>query len=504
MDKRKNKRLSVNKKSDTNKKLKMDKKIIKFGTDGWRGIIADDFIVENVKLVTQGVCEYLKRKTKGKNKPPRVIVGYDTRFLSDRFAKVAANVLGANDVETFISKKFIPTPVTSTAVVKAGADLGIMITASHNPYYYNGYKIKGPYGGSATMDIISEIEKMVNRGIEDGGFYRCYPDGGLDTKSNIKSIDFTEEYRNHILSLIDVDAVEGFKFGLLIDPMYGATQNIYRSILKALKPKKLVEVHAVLNPAFGNINPEPIGENLCDAIKKVREEQCKLAICLDGDGDRVAALGEDGNFISSHHIFAIVLHYLIRHRKLRGKVVKTVSTSSVIDRICSKYDLELIITPIGFKYISEQILKGGVIMGGEESGGIWVKGNIPERDGMLMGLILLEIMCREGKTINEILEDIYKDFGYFVYKRLDYEIGTEQKEALKALLSKEIPEILKKEGVEEVITIDGFKYMMQDGNWLMIRPSGTEAVVRIYAESNSEDKLNRLHSLGKKVIDSII
>lgn len=479
-------------------------KTIKFGTDGWRAVIADDFTTEKVKIITQGLCEYLEHKAETRRKNPIVTIGYDTRFLSDRFAKTAANVLGANNIKALLSDTFIPTPALSTAVVKNDADLGIMITASHNPYYYNGYKIKGSYGGSATLDIVSKIEKRVNQCIKDGLFYRSYPDDEVKSKKNIVIADFSTSYKNHILNLVDTDVIRGYGFEVLIDPMYGAAQKIYKDILENLKPKKLVVIHSDINPAFGGINPEPIGDNLSDAIITLKDKGCKLAICLDGDGDRVAALGGDGNFISSHHIFAIILRHIIKDRKLKGKVVKTVSTSSIIDRICSKHDLELITTPIGFKYISERILKDKIIMGGEESGGIWVEGNIPERDGILMGLILLEIVCREGKTINKILEDIYKDYGYFTYKRLDYKVSEKQKQSLIGLLLSKIPEILENQGVKKVITIDGFKYIMEDDSWVMIRPSGTEAVVRIYAESDNENKINSLHKIGKKVIDSII
>ncbi|MBC7333098.1 MAG: phosphoglucomutase/phosphomannomutase family protein [Actinobacteria bacterium] len=477
------------------------KKVIKFGTDGWRGVIADDFTMDNVKIVTRGICEYLKLDVKTKNRKPRIVVGYDTRFLSDRFAEVAADIFAENGIETYLSNRFVPTPVLSGAVVSNNADLGVMITASHNPYYYNGYKIKGPYGGSATIDIVSRIEKRVNdlvgKNVEDPGVL-------LEPGSFLKQKDFVSEYQDHILGLVDVDAIKGFNFRLLIDPMYGATQKIYRDILQKFNPGKLIEIHSVLNPAFGGINPEPIGDNLKDAIEKLSEEKCELAICLDGDGDRVAALGRDGIFVSSHHIFAVILLHLIRNKKLEGKVIKTVSTSSIIDRICSRHGLELVVTPIGFKYISEEILKGGVIMGGEESGGIWVKGNIPERDGMFIGLVLLEIINSCKKSINDILEDIYDEFGYFTYQRLDYEMSVEERDRIREKLSEGIPDLLKDEGVKEVVMIDGFKYILSDGSWVMIRPSGTEAVVRIYAESDSKEKLERLHRLGKKVIYGLL
>ncbi len=320
---------------------------------------------------------------------------------------------------------------------------------------------------------------------------------------DVSKLDLVPDYKKYILSLVDTDIIKGFKFPLLIDPMYGAGQTTYKDILQSLNPSEVYEIHSNINTSFGGINPEPIGDNLNEAISALKEKHCKLAICLDGDGDRIGAIGEEGNFVSSHHIFAIVLNYLVKNKKLYGKVVKTFTTSSIIDRICAKYDLELITTPVGFKYISEEILSGGVIMGGEESGGLWVSGYIPERDGMLMGLILLEILCRQHKTVNEILRDIYNEFGYFVYRRQDYGTDPYKKEKLNKLLSTRIPELLKNEGAREPVTVDGYKYFLDDGSWLMIRVSGTEAVTRVYVESSSSQRLDYLHKLGKKLLSDL-
>ena len=276
-----------------------------------------------------------------------------------------------------------------------------------------------------------------------------------------------------------------------------------RRILSRFEAKNIVEIHAELNPGFGNLNPEPIGDNLNEAVEALKENKCQFGICLDGDADRIGALGEDGNYISSHHIFAMVLRDLAKRRKLKGRVIKTVTTSSIIDRICAKFGLELEITPVGFKYIGEKILEGGVIMGGEESGGLWSYGNIPERDGMIMGLRLLEIICREKKTPNQILADIYGEFGYFDFQRTDYEITMQQKEKLVLMLETGTPEILKDAGAGEAITIDGYKYPLDENNWVMIRPSGTEAVVRIYSEGQSSERSEHLQGLGKKIMDGI-
>jgi len=478
---------------------------IKFGTDGWRGIIADEFTVENVQLISSGISDYLKNKTGLKGERPKVVIGYDTRFLSDLFAKSAAKIFSANGIETVLSGTFIPTPVLSNAVVSREADLGIMITASHNPYIYNGYKIKGPYGGSAIMDIIDDIEYSVNQGINNGVYLEKIRNLGIgieigDSGSGFKTDNFLTDYKKQIAGLIDIELIKDIDFKILIDPMYGAGQNIYISILREFGLKNVYEIHNICNPAFGGINPEPIGKNISEAQNFVRQNKIKAGICVDGDADRIGVVGEEGNFISSHHIFAIVLADLIKNKKTKGRVIKTVTTSSIIDRMAQKNNLELFQTPVGFKYIGEEIMKGDVIMGGEESGGLWTNGNIPERDGMLMGLKLLEIMVRENKTLNQILEELYNQYGYFVYGRNDYEIGIKRRDELKILLKSKIPALIEKEKVNELITIDGFKYVLEDGSWLMIRPSGTEAVVRVYAESLDETRLKDLLKIGMKVV----
>ncbi len=482
-----------------------------FGTDGWRGITGFDFVEDKIKVISAGISEYLNEKTindshKGfEQKKPKVAIGYDTRFLSDRFAHSAAKIMCHNGISTFLSDRYITTPALSSAVLNKQADLGVMITASHNPYYYNGYKIKGSYGGSATMDLVKPIEDKVNA-MYNNREIRSQINNfkSTDSGNDLDTCDFSKSYKDYVLGRVDTEILrKNLDFPVIIDPMYGAGQSTLRDIVYELSSARVYEIHSGLNTSFGGINPEPIGENLADAIKAVKNKKCMLALCLDGDGDRIGAIGENGNFISSHHIFAILLNDLIKNQKRSGKVIKTVSTSSIIDRICSKYGLELTIKPVGFKYISEEILKGGVLMGGEESGGLWVSGYMPERDGIYMGLMLLEVLCRENKSANEILKDIYNEFGYFVYRRTDYEVDNESKDRLNDLLSKKIPDILSNDVSEKPLVIDGYKYILKDGSWIMIRPSGTEAVVRIYAESNTSEKLECLHNIGKKILDCV-
>lgn len=480
----------------------MEKEItIKFGTDGWRGIIADDFTFRGVRIVSQAVSNYLKKKAADSSRPS-VAVGYDTRFLSERFARSAAEVFSLNNIKVYLSDRIVTTPVLSYAVVKRKADLGIMITASHNPYYYNGYKIKDSFGGSATMDIIREIEAELDKVIKNIGKYEKLLN--LEPDNNAEVSDFLSDYREYIFSQINKEVIRGFNFGLMLEPMYGASQGIFSDILRTLNAANITEIHSILNPGFGGISPEPIGENLAEAKEILKNKDYKLAICLDGDGDRIAALGEDGNYISSHHLYSIVLWYLAHVKKLKGRIIKSVNLSSTIDKICAKYNLELVTTPVGFKYIAEKITEGGVIMGGEESGGLWAGGILPERDGILMGLKLLEIICSLNMTVNQILDRIYDEFGYFVFDRIDYKIDTEQKKKLISVMEEGIPEILKEAEVKNVVTVDGYKYILEDSSWIMIRPSGTEAVVRVYTEGESTEKTDYLQGLGKKIIDSLI
>jgi phosphomannomutase len=517
------------------------KQEIKFGTDGWRGIVGFDYTEEKIKTISSGISDYLREKHKlaqpespgsgeqkdtykdlstgspdkdrvqnqgnyPQEKIPKVVIGYDTRFLSDRFAKTAAAIFFQNGIMTYLADNFVTTPALSKAVIDNKADLGVMITASHNPYYYNGYKIKGPYGGSATMDIIKPIEEKVNAIFNNKEAAKFLPNSNAfqDPQNSYTECDFLENYKKYVLSLADTDVIKkNFNFPIVIDAMYGAGQGLCKEIYKELSSSEIIEIHGHKNASFGTINPEPIGNNLNGVVKILKEKKSMLAICLDGDGDRIGAIGENGNFVSSHHIFAILLKYLVKNNKLTGKVVKTVSTSSIIDRICTKYGLELLIRPIGFKYISEEVLAGGVIMGGEESGGLWVNGYMPERDGIFMGLKLIEVLCRENKSVNEVLKDIYNEFGYFVYRRADYEIDNARKERLRDYLSKNIPDILKAEMNSKPVMIDGFKYVLKDGSWIMIRPSGTEAIIRVYAESDTNEKLDILHNFGKKIMESV-
>ncbi len=486
------------------------KKDIKFGTDGYRGITGFDFTEEKVKLISLGVCNYLKKKIS--DKTGAVVIGFDTRFLSDRFAASAAEVFDLNGIRTHLSEGYVTSPALSGAVVNFCADLGIMITASHNPFCYNGYKIKGPYGGSATMDIIADIETEINNlrhCRETKNHFKTDTAGqdsngnSNDNKNSIKICDLEQFYKKSVLSFVDADIIKrNLNFPVVLDPMYGAGQGLFKKIIKELSKSEVYEIHGSVNASFGNINPEPIGSNLDDAVNALKENKCSIALCLDGDGDRIGAIGENGNFVSSHHIFAIVLDYLLRFKKLKGRVIKTVSTSSIIDRICDKFGIELVTKPVGFKYIGQEILSGDVIMGGEESGGLWVNGYIPERDGILMSLILLEILCRENNTVNEILKEIYNSYGFFLYRRCDYEIEADKKKRLNAMLANKIPAILQSEGAQKLIKIDGYKYLFEDKSWIMIRPSGTEAVVRIYAESDTSKKLDYLHELGKKVVEN--
>jgi alpha-D-glucose phosphate-specific phosphoglucomutase len=485
--------------------------MIRFGTDGWRGIIADDFTFENVRTVTQAICDYIlvgssefvvRRRLPTPNSQLRtIVVGYDTRFLSDRLAREAACVAAANNIKVLLTEGFAPTPAVSYAVVDRQTDGAIMLTASHNPPKYNGLKFKGPYGGSATPEITDKIEEHLTRNLSENKTpeyldFEAAKDQGLIELFNPK-----ENYRKHIVDLVDASQIKKGGIRVVVDPMFGAGQGYLNKLLLELGCE-VKEIHGKVDPYFGGINPEPIPQNLAELKEVVREGRYHVGLALDGDADRVCAIDQDGSFISSHHIFALLLEHLVKTKRWTGLVVKTVSTTSMVDVLCQEYGLALEETPIGFKHICQRFLDGDIMMGGEESGGIGVRGHIPERDGILVGALLIEIMAARGKTLGELVRELMDRIGYFYYDRVDIKTDREDMSLLARKLEKYQPEKIADLLVQSVNTRDGYKFCLDDGSWLMIRPSGTEAVIRIYAEARSEENLHELIKKGEEIVSS--
>ncbi len=485
---------------------------VNFGTDGWRGVIADDFTFKNVRLVSQAVCDYVLKEAKkrashpspprgedkGEGAEPTLIVGYDTRFLSDMFAKEAACVAAGNGINVLLTDKFAPTPAISYAVVDKQTDGAFMFTASHNPYRYNGLKFKAPYGGSASSQITGEIEHRLEENLVSQKKPALIDYDGAVNTGEIKLFDPKAPYLARLSELIDTDVIKKSGMGVVIDPMFGAGQGYLGDFLREAGCQ-VVEIRDRRDPYFGGDNPEPLGQHLSELTAKVTGVW-PLGIALDGDADRIGAVDKNGGFISSHQIFSLLLRYLHKEKGLTGEIVKTVSTTGMIDLLAAEYGLTLHETPIGFKYICDRMLTGDVLIGGEESGGIGVKGHIPERDGMLMGALLVEMMNYYGKTLGELWTELEDKYGRFFYDRVDLEIDHGARSQILAFFRKFKPEDIKGVHLARLNDRDGFKYCLIDNSWLMIRPSGTEAVVRIYAEAESSQRVNELVEFGRNLV----
>lgn len=428
-----------------------------------------------------------------------MVVGYDTRFLSAEFAQQAALVAAANGIEVFLTESFAPTPAVSLSVVDKEADGAILITASHNPPHYNGFKFKASYGGSATPDITERIEQHYRKNLARDKRPSMISLEKAVGSGRLHFFDPKEAYLPHIFNLLNKDSFSRLK--VVVDPMYGAGQGYLSEALSRLGCY-VEEIHNEINPSFGGVNPEPISENLGALRDKVAKGNFDVGLAMDGDADRIGAIDARGDFINSHQIFALLLEHLVGCRGWRGDVVKTVSGTRMIDLLTQKYGLKLFETPVGFKYICEHILSGDVLIGGEESGGIGIKNHIPERDGILVGLLLVEMMAMHQKTLGELVDDLMRRLGYFYYDRMDIDIGPSSRESISARLEAFESTELVGSKVVAVNAVDGYKFCLDDGSWLMIRPSGTEAVVRIYAEADSPQKVSLLLKKGQEIVSA--
>lgn len=457
--------------------------MIKFGTDGWRGLIADDFTFANLGLVTQALVEYLiDNKLQGQG----VAVGYDRRFQSEHFARAAAEICSGAGIKTYFCEHAIPSPALSLSVKELGLGAGIMITASHNPAAWNGFKIKESFGGSAFPETTKEVEKRIK--------------GSLSIKPSsdkIKHFDPDLLYLNKIKSMVDLDLIRSHNIKIVVDPMFGSGAGYFGKL-----GLEVQEIRGQRDPLFGGINPEPLPINLEDSISFVRDTALKYAheltacIVLDGDADRIAAIDGSGRFINTHNIFTLLLRHLHLHRRFSGQVVKTFNLSNLIDKLCRQYGLGLTVTPIGFKHIAKLMLEQDVMLGGEESGGMGIKGNIPERDGILAGLFLLELMAYEKRTLAEILDGIMDEHGYFYYDRID--LHTKEAQNIVTGLSKNPPSAFAGEKIAKIENLDGLKFSFGDESWILFRASGTEPLLRIYAEGRSPEKLKIILGEGEK------
>ena len=467
---------------------------ITFGTSGWRGIMCEDFTFENVKIVTQAIADHLKETGEADK---GVIVGSDTRFMGGRFTEEAARVLAASGIKAFLCSRDIPTPVIAFEILRRGAAGGINFTASHNPPEYNGIKFSPSWGGPALPETTKDIE---NRANEMQGEL-CYSEISLEEAKKRKLLEMIDPHGAYLAALeqkVDFDALKTIgKLGL--NPLYGTSRGYLDAPLKRLGiPYAIINDH--LDPYFGGQPPEPSEAHIPDFISLVKNDpSIRLGLATDGDADRFGILDSDGSYIEPNYIIALLLDYLIRVRKMTGGVARSVATSHFVDAVAKKHGVPVFETPVGFKYIGELITQDKIIIGGEESAGLTIKGHVPEKDGILACFLVAEMVAREGKTLKELIERLYGEVGRFITRRDNLKLSPELEAAYPDKL-KSVPKEIAGSAVKDVITVDGVKLVLEDGSWILFRKSGTEPVVRLYGEACTEARLSEVMAAGKAFI----
>lgn len=463
---------------------------IKFGTDGWRAIIAKDYTFENLSIVTQATAKWIKEKGVTKE---GVVIGHDARFMGREFSEHVACVFAALDIPVRMADSIAPTPAVSWGAQHYNA-VGIVITASHNPPNYNGFKIKAPFGGPASPAQIDEVESFY--GDADPGLkplsYAEYLRAG-----QIREIPLTSQYLDVLRGILDLEAIRKSGITIAHDAMFGASQGL----VKALLPGHVKELHAEINPSFKGQAPEPIEKNLKELSAFIKQEGCAVGLANDGDADRIGMYDEKGHYVDSHQILSLLVKYLSQEKKMSGLIVKTFSTTNMLNKMGEKYGHKTITLPIGFKHVAEYFVNDDVIVGGEESGGIAVKGHIPERDGIYIGLLITEMVVKSGRSLSQLVQDLFDEFGMHATYRNDLHTEEGKKQAMmKAAKEKKITSITGKKVVEWDM-LDGVKHILEDGSWLMVRPSGTEPLLRIYSEAGSAEQAVALVEAASAMVD---
>ena len=459
---------------------------IKFGTDGWRGIMARDFTFENVRRVAQAIADYVKDENqKSPKKRPfegPVLIGYDRRFQSDAFAREIAQVLDGNKIDSVLLAEALPTPAVSF-LTKKMKGLGIMVTASHNPPAYNGIKIK--WDGKAALETITKAV--------EGWVDKSAPIRGTD----IKTKSFKDAYLQYLKAKSDLASAKKVKKKVVVDYLFGAAGGLLEELIG---DKNLVVLHGHRDPLFGGINPEPIEQNLKELIERVKAEKALIGIALDGDADRVGIVDELGNYFTPCQVFPIILDYLIENKKITGKIVQSVSMGYLSKRIARAKNLPFEELPVGFKHVGDQLATGAAVLGGEESGGYAWKGGLPERDGLMTALLFLEMCVKLGKTPSQLWKNVETKYGKSYFKRIDYKLNKAipDKTVFTTKLTKKLPKKMLGTEIKELIQLDGLKIILADDHWLLMRPSGTEPLMRVYAESDSPQRTDQLLELAKK------
>ena len=467
---------------------------ITFGTSGWRGILGEDFIVENVKVVARAIADHVisaGASSKG------VIVGHDTRFMGERFAEKAAGVLASAGVKAFVCKRDVPTPVISFEILRRGCAGAINFTASHNPPEYNGIKFSPAWGGPALPESTRDIERRANEMGAGSGITEMTRYDAME-KGLIEEIDPQEEYLHDLAEKVDFAAIARLG-AVALNPLFGTGRGYLERPLLAHNMKVML-INAHRDPYFGGFPPEPSEKYMDDFINIVKGDPAiKLGIATDGDADRFGIVDKDGSFIEPNYIIALLLDYLVRNRKMSGGVARSVATSHLIDAVAERHGIEVFETPVGFKYIGELISRDKIIIGGEESAGLSIKGHVPEKDGILACFLVAEMVSREGLPVKKLLERLYDQVGRYVTRRENITLDPRLEESFPTKMESD-PAGFAGVKVKERITIDGNKFILEDGSWLLFRKSGTEPVVRLYGEASSEERLATVMDAGRDFI----
>lgn len=459
---------------------------IKFGTDGWRAIIAEDYTVDNVARVSLATAKWLRSNFDN----PSVVIGHDCRFAGELFVETAVKVFTNEGIKVKMAKGFVSTPMVSLGAVKLGCSLGVVITASHNPPSYNGYKLKSHHGGPLSPQKVQEIEDMIP---EDHGLLLS----ALSTDNDlVEIVDLETMYVEHAKANFDLKTIEDSGLNLVYDAMYGAGQNALKRLLS-----NTTFIHCEHNPSFHGQAPEPIAKNLQELEAYIKEKgDVDCALATDGDADRIGLYNGKGEFVDSHHIILLLIHYLAKYKGLSGKVATAFSTTPRVKKMADHYGFPSEVVKIGFKYIAGIMVEEDVLVGGEESGGIATKGHIPERDGIWMGLIIWEFMAKSGKSLDDLIDEVYEIVGPFKFERNDLHISEELKHKVIENCKNDVYKNFGGYKVREVGIIDGFKYFFDDDRWVMIRPSGTEPVLRTYAEAPTLEEVRKILRITEDMI----
>jgi alpha-D-glucose phosphate-specific phosphoglucomutase len=460
---------------------------IKFGTDGWRAIIARDFTFANCRAVTQGIASYINYHSLGKK---GIVIGYDNRFMSEDFARECARVLVGNGIKVFLLRKATPTPVTAFTVREKDTSGAIMITASHNSHYYSGVKFIPEYAGPALPDVTDAIEEEVNRVINEGKIYEL----NLSEAAQLglfEECEIEHEYTNHLLKVIKCEYFDQKPLKVVINPMFGAGIGYLDHILSDLG----CEVRTINNyrdTLFGGVLPEPTDNNLSDLKRVVLAYEADLGLALDGDADRFGIIDSNGEFINANQFMSILLNHLLKTRSFRGPVCRSLATTHMLDRIARKNGLNVIETPVGFKYIGQALRENACMLGGEESGGLSIFGHIPEKDGILACLLAAEMVAYSGQTISELSSELMEEYGQVYSRRTDIEVGWDEKEMIHDKMANYSPKSIAGLKVDSLSRVEGTKIVLEDGSWVLVRPSGTEPLFRLYVEASDKGMMEAI------------